>query len=288
MHIAVIGAKGMLGRELCRVLREGHQITAWDIDEIDITDRPGTLQRLTSLRPDLIVNSAAFVDVDRCETEADKAWLINAVGAQNLALAAQQSGSALLYISTDYIFDGETAEDYDEVAPTRPINHYGRSKLAGEVLSTQICSRTYIVRTAWLIGNHPNNYVERVLQAADREGVVRMAPDQIESPTYTTHLAEAISHLIDTGAFGRYNVTSLGACTRVEFAKFVLEQAGRDTPVETADVSTLRRVAKRPRRTVLDCRLYRLVTGQTLPHWHDAIKAYLAQARAASEGASVA
>jgi dTDP-4-dehydrorhamnose reductase len=287
MHVAVIGAKGMLGRELCRALGAEHQVTAWDIEEIDITHRTSTLQKLTALRPELILNTAAFVDVDRCETEPDQAWRINAVGAQNLALAAQQIGGALLYISTDYVFDGESTEDYDEVAPTRPINHYGRSKLAGEVLSTQICPRTFVVRTAWLIGHHANSYVERVIKSAQRDGVVRMAPDQIESPTYTGHLAEAISHLIETGAYGCYNITNLDACTRVEFAKFVLEYAGRTEPVESADVSTLKRVAKRPRRTVLDCRVYRLVTGESLPHWHDGIKAYFAHSQSAPISANV-
>lgn len=276
MHIAVIGAKGMLGRELCRVLGAEHKITAWDIEEIDITDREGTLQRIGSLRPDLVLNSAALVDVDRCETDPDTAWRINAVGAQNLATAAQQNGSVLLYLSTDHIFDGETSIDYDEVAPTRPINHYGRSKLAGEAFSLQICPRLYIVRTAWLIGPHPNNYAGRVIKAADRDGVVRMPIDQLESPTYTGDLAVAISHLIRTGAFGRYNITSLGACTRVEFARFVLDQVGRSEPVQTVDVSTLQRAAKRPNRIVLDCRLYRLVTGQPLPQWQDSIKSFLA------------
>lgn len=280
MHIAVIGAKGMLGKELCQVLGKEHRITAWDIEEIDITDRGATLHKLPGLRPDLILNTAAFVDVDRCETEPDIAWQINAVGALNVALAAQQTGSALLYISTDYVFDGETTQDYDEVSPTRPINHYGRSKLAGEMFSLRICPRTYAVRTAWLIGHHPKGYIERVFQAAERDGVVRMAPDQIESPTYTGDLADAISHLINTGAYGVYNVTSLGACTRVEFAQFVLDYAGKPGSVQVADVSTIKRIAKRPHRTVLDCRLYRLVTGRPLPDWRDGLKSYFARATA--------
>lgn len=276
MHIAVIGAKGMLGRDICRVLGAEHQITPWDIEEIDITERASTLQRLTTLKPDLILNSAAFVDVDRCETEPDKAWKINAVGAQNLALAAAQVGAMLLYISTDYVFDGEASEDYDEVAPTHPINHYGKSKLAGEVLSRRICPRSFVVRTAWLLGHHPNSYVERVLQAAKRDGIVRMADDQIESPTYTVHLADAISSLIKTGSFGCFNITSLGSCTRVDFAKFVLEVAGRNESVLVVDPSTIKRVAKRPRRVALDCRLFRLVTDHRLPDWRDAIRAYFA------------
>ena len=277
MKIAIIGAKGMLGRELCDALRQQHDITAWDIDEIDITDRPSTRQKLQELEPELILNSAAFVDVDRCETDPDTAWRINALGSQNLALAAQDLGSALLYISTDYVFDGESTNDYDEVSSVNPINHYGRSKLAGERLASQICPRTYIVRTSWLIGHHPNSYVERVLKSARRDGAVSMAPDQIESPTYTGDLIRAIGALIETGAYGCYHVTGLGACTRVEFAQFVLELAGRSEPVEVADVSKIKRIAKRPHRTVLDCRLYQLLTGQSLPDWRDGIQAYFAR-----------
>ncbi len=279
MRIVVIGAKGMLGRELCHTLSQKHEVTAWDIQEIDITDRLMTLQNLKNLQPELILNSAAFVDVDRCETDPDSAWRINALGSQNLALAAQAVGGELLYISSDYVFDGESSEDYDEVAQTHPINQYGRSKLAGERLATQICPRTYIVRTSWLIGHHPNNYVNRVLGAARREGVVRMAPDQIESPTYVRDLTQAIAILIETGAYGCYHVTSLGACTRVEFARFVLEQAGYSESVETLDVSQIKRIARRPNRTVLDCRLFQILTDHRLPDWQDGIRAYFANER---------
>ena len=280
MKIAVIGAKGMLGSELCRVLGKQHEMLAWDIDEIDITDRAGTLARLGAERPDLIINSAALVNVEVCEAEPDKAWRINAVGAQNLALAAQQMGSALLYISTDYIFDGQTTVAYDEVATPNPINQYGRSKLAGERLSLQNCQRTYSIRTAWIFGHSANSYVQRVLNAADKEGVVRMPEDQLESPTYTVHLAETILRLIATGAYGIYNVTSLGACTRADFAKFVLQAAGRSEPVEIVDSAAIQRPVKRPPHVVLDCRLIQLVTGQPLAHWQQAVQDYFANAGA--------
>lgn len=279
MKIVVIGAKGMLGRELCSTLNHKHEVTAWDIEEIDITDRLMTLQKIIDLKPELILNSAAFVNVDRCETDPDSAWRINALGSQNLALAAQEVGGQMLYMSTDYVFDGESSEDYDEVSQTNPINQYGRSKLAGERLVTQICPRTYVVRTSWLIGHHPNSYVNRVLKAAQRDGVVRMAPDQIESPTYTSDLTQAVSMLIETGAYGCYNITSIGACTRIDFARFVLEQAGYDVPVETADISQIKRIAKRPNRTVLNCRLFQILTGHTLPNWRDGLKSYFAHER---------
>ncbi len=277
MKVAIIGAKGMLGRDLCRALGNRHQILAWDIDEIDITDRPTTLEMLSAERPDLIINSAAWTDVEDCEKNPDTAWRVNVVGAQNLALAARQSDAALLYISTDYVFDGNAESDYDEVAQPNPINQYGRSKLAGEALSTRICPRTYVARTAWLFGHTPNNYVERVLKAADNEGVVRMPNDQLESPTYTVHLAEAIGHLIDTGAYGLYNVTSIDACTRAAFAQFVLDYAGRSERVEIVKATAVNRFARRPARAVLDCRLYRLVTGRALPVWQQGIEDYFAR-----------
>jgi dTDP-4-dehydrorhamnose reductase len=279
MKIAVIGAKGMLGSELSRLLASDYQLLAWDVDEIDITDRLGTLELLNAERPELIINSAAFVDLEGCEANPDMAWRINAVGAQNLALAAAQVGSELVYISTDYIFDGRSETDYDEVSAPNPLNQYGRSKLAGERLSLQICPRTYAVRTAWLFGHAPGNYVERVLKAAENDGVVRMPVDQIESPTYTRHLAQAVLHLIRTGAYGVYNVTSVGACTRAAFAQFVLGQAGRSEPVEMVEPASLKRFAKRPSRTVLDCRLYQLVTGGSLPQWQKGVQDYLTQAR---------
>lgn len=274
MKIALIGAKGMLGRELSRVLGAQYEILAWDLEEIDITDRVGTIARLDEARPGLILNSAAFVDVEKCEAEPDKAWRVNAVGAQNLALAAQAINSALLYISTDYIFDGVAGQDYDEVAQPNPLNHYGRSKLAGERLSLQNCQRTYVIRTAWIYGHAPNNYVDRVLKAADKDGLVRMPEDQIESPTYTVHLAEAILQLIATGAYGIYHVTGIGACTRADFARYILQQVGRSEPVEVVDGATIKRTTRRPAHAVLDCRLFQLVTGHTLPHWQQGIQDY--------------
>lgn len=277
MKIAIIGAKGMLGSELCRVLAPAHEIDAWDIEEIDITNREQALGRLRGLRPDLILNAAGLVDVEVCEKDPDAAWRVNAIGSQNLALAARALDCEYLYISTDYVFDGAATGDYDEFAQPNPINQYGHSKLAGEKPSTGIWARTYVVRTAWLFGHRARNYVERVLTAAEREGVVRMAEDQIESPTYTVHLAKAILSLIHAGAYGTYNVTSIGSCSRFEFARYVLAAAGRSVPVEKLDAGGISREARRPGRTVLDCRLFRLVTGHALPPWQSGVDEYLSQ-----------
>jgi len=273
MKIAVIGSGGMLGSELVGLLRDSHEVVGLDIAEIDIRGRDSTIAVIAELRPDLIINSAAFVDVETCETQPETAWQVNALGSQNLALAAEKTAAEYLYISSDYVFDGTSESDYDELSTPCPINQYGRSKLAGEILARQICRRTYVVRTAWLFGHRKGNYVERVFAMADRDGVVRMATDQLESPTYTLHLAEAVEHLLQTGAYGTYHVTSEGVCTRLEFARFVLQAAGRGE--EALEASKRQRLAARPRRTVLDCRLFRLVTGHVMAHWHDGIRDYL-------------
>ncbi len=277
MKILIVGAKGMLGSELAAALSRSHAVTAWDIEEIDVTDRQSAIEKVRSAQPDLILNSAALVDVDVCEEKPELAWRVNALGAQNLALAARALGCSYLLISTDYVFDGTTTSDYDEFAVTGPINVYGASKLAGERLALQLCPATYVVRTSWLFGHRPNNYVDRVLTQAKRDGIVRMATDQLECPTYTAHLAEGIGRLIATGAFGVYNVTGTGGCTRAEFAEAVLAAAGRTERVEPIDASQVRRKAKRPSRIVLDGRLFRLVTGYSMPDWRDGVRAYLAR-----------
>jgi len=281
VKIAVIGAKGMLGSALCRRLRPEHDVVGWDIEDIDITDRGGTVVRLADLGPHLIVNCAAWTDVDGCEHDPDAAWRINALGAQNLALAALAGGSSLLYVSTDYIFDGESDADYDEVAAPRPINVYGRSKLAGEILS-RMCPRTYVVRTSWLFGHHPGNYVERIVTAGARDGVVRMPDDQLESPTYTVHLAQAIADLLAAGAYGCYHIANRGACTRAAFAEFVLTCAGRGESVEVIGAGGSPRPARRPRRVVLGGRMYPLVSGRPMPSWQDAVQEYFTRERQAT------
>jgi dTDP-4-dehydrorhamnose reductase len=264
----------MLGSELARVLACEHDVTAWDVEDVDITDRAGTLARVKSKTPGLILNAAALVDVELCEKEPDAAWKVNAVGSQNLALAARALSAEYLLISTDYVFDGTAREDYDEFSSANPINQYGKSKLAGERLAAAIWPMTYIVRTSWLFGHRSKNYVDRVLTAADKDGVVRMAEDQLESPTYVPHVASAIRALIPVGAYGTYHVTARGACTRLEFARYVLSKAGRAVPLEKLETAVTR-TARRPGRTVLDCRLFRLVTGHEMPSWQSGVDEYL-------------
>ncbi len=277
MHILIIGAKGMLGEELFRVLSEEHTCTLWDIEDVDITQRENTLERVGGLGPDVVLNTAALVDVDKCEQNPDSAWAINTVGAQNLAIAAHTAGARVLFISTDYVFDGTSHRAYTEADQPNPINIYGQTKHAAEQLVRQICPQSYIVRTSWLYGHRSGNYVDRVINAAQEKGVVRMAEDQLEAPTYTVHLAQAIRALLRTGAYGTYHVASTGFCTRVEFAREVLRRAGRTELVEELGPAEIKRVAPRPARTVLQNRLVQLVCGYDLPEWRQGIEEYFAR-----------
>ena len=271
----VVGGRGMLGSAVAARLGDGFEVSNWDLPEIDITDREGTLELIGAAAPALVINCAALVDLEACESDPDRAWQVNAVGAGNVAAAAERCGATLFYLSSDYVFDGNTNGSYDEVAAPNPLNHYGRSKLAGEELSRAACSRLCVVRSAWLFGHAAGNYVARVLQQADAEGVVRMPADQVESPTYCGHLASALLHLARCGALGVVNVTGTGACTRAQFAAEVLKQARRDERVEVVGSTSAGRHARRPARSVLDCRLYRLLTGHKLPRWEAGVRAYL-------------
>ena len=263
----------MLGRELVRSFAE-HQVDALDIDEIDISQRAATLEILESINPDLIINSAVLVDVDRCEEQPKAAWKVNALGAQNVALAAARCNAALVYISTDYVFDGAATHDYAEHHPVNPINHYGRSKLYGELLSRNLCRKLYVVRSSWLFGHSSTSYVARILRQA-KEGGVQMPDDQLEAPTYSCHLAQGLLPLVNSGCYGIYHYSGGEGCTRMAFARAVLEQAGLNTELQLlpADAAAKKRVAARPRRIVLDCTLYRMAIAP-LPSWQEGIREY--------------
>ena len=268
----------MLGREICAYFSAEHEVLALDIKEIDIRDRQRTLALLGQHDLDLIINSAVMVDVDACERQPQLAWQVNALGAQNVALAAARTNATLIYISTDYVFDGTSTHDYREYDTTNPINVYGSSKLYGEILSRNLCRKLYIVRSSWLFGESPANYVARILRAA-HTGPVAMSDDQLEAPTYTRHLAQALQHLLHSGCYGTYHFTGGDGCTRVEFAQAVLQEAGVKVAVKVMPPSEAikKRIASRPHRIVLDTTLYRMTTAAEVPSWRIGIQEYLQQ-----------
>jgi dTDP-4-dehydrorhamnose reductase len=238
MRILLAGHKGQLGRTLFSEL-QGHVILGIDLPEYDITVRDDTLHISRDFCPHLIINCAAMTNVDGCTENPRLAYLVNGIGAQNLALAAVEIGAEMLQVSTNEVFNGQTTEPYDEWARRNPINAYGRSKLAGEKVVEGLLNRFYIVRTAWLYASGGQNFPHRIIELADERGSLRVVEDEVSNPTYVVDLAEAIDKLIGTHAYGFYHFVNNGAVSRYEFAKNILALSGRKhipvTPIKSSE-----------------------------------------------------
>jgi dTDP-4-dehydrorhamnose reductase len=275
MRIAITGHKGQLGQELWRVLQDD-DILGLDIPEHDITDATGIAATIVDFHPDVVVHSAALTNVDHCAQEPELALRVNGLGTRNVALACQRCGAALVAVSTNEVFDGALGRPYYEHEPANPINAYARSKWAGEVYARMFVTQLYIVRTAWLYARSGNNFPAKIVQAADKYGQLRVVCDEISSPTFAPDLAEAIATLIRTEQYGIYHFTNEGACSRYEFARRILELAGRtDVPIEPITSDQWPRVSTPP----LHCVIRNFAGAQlgiTLRHWDDALRDYFA------------
>ncbi len=242
---------------------------------------------MSPVSPDLIINTAALANVPQCEKEPDKALLINSLGARNTALVASELDSILLYISTDYVFDGKKRRPYVEDDHTAPINTYGISKLAGEYYVRYLLDRYFIIRTSGLYGIHRCiskgiNFVDKMLGFNDGDSV-RVVSDEVLTPTYTLHLAQQIHKLVNSGDFGIYHVTNEGDCTWFEFSKAIFSQVGRDVnviPISSADLQT---EVRRPQYSVLENRNLKRLGINQMPNWRKSLKAYLIEKGCAPE-----
>ncbi len=276
MRILVTGAKGMLGTALLPVLSRNH--TAWGIDvqDCDICDAAAVSAYLRSHPPDLLIHLAAYTNVDACEANPQIAEETNAFGTRNLAAACAEIGAAMLYVSTDYVFDGTREGAYGEEDAPRPINVYGRSKWMGEQHVRSILKRFYIVRASWLYGAGGKNFVTTILKAAHQQKTLRVVNDQRGCPTYTHHLSAKIAELIQTESYGTYHITGSGSCSWFEFAQAVLELWLLDG-VEVLPISSDEsgRAARRPANSVLENRALRQIHLEPLPHWKTALAEFL-------------
>jgi dTDP-4-dehydrorhamnose reductase len=242
---------------------------------LDITDLEATKRAIAQARPDVVINCAAYTNVDGAETEPDSAYRVNALGTWNLALACQEVGAAMLLVSTDYVFDGMKGTAYDEYDTPNPQSVYGRSKYAGEQHLQQVLNQFYIVRTSWLYGHHGKNFVETILKAAAERPELKVVNDQWGCPTWTRDLAEAISRIIRTGRFGIYHATGQGECTWMDFAQAIVKLGGLKTPVLPQTTDELNRPAPRPRYSVMRNRALELSGVEALPAWKESLARYV-------------
>lgn len=277
MRIFVTGASGQFGTDLVDLFKEtGFEVFGISSKDLDITDRKAVEHLISEKNPDIIVHSAAYTKVDQAEQDIDEAYAVNAYGTRNIAMAAQICNAKLIYISTDYVFDGASQVPYNEFSPTSPQSVYGKSKLAGEQFVRQWIPQHYIIRTSWLFGKHGSNFVKTMLKLAEERTQLNVVHDQFGSPTYTADLAEFVLQLLDKELYGTYHVSNAGVCSWYEFSKEIFQQAGLQH-VEVNPVSTLEfpRPAPRPSYSVMDHMAIRLNGLKDLRHWKEALSAFL-------------
>ncbi len=276
MHIIITGSNGMLGHALTAVLSKQHKLTGFDLPDLDITNLSALKTSLALEKLDLIINAAAYTDVDGCESNADLAFAVNATGPRNLAVVANELNIPLVHISTDYVFDGMSTVPYKESDIPNPQSVYGKSKLSGEQHVRELYSKHYIIRTSWLYGEHGKNFVATMLRLAQERDELGVVDDQTGSPTYTLDLARAIAELITEPAYGTYHITNSGTCTWYEFTLEIFRKAGiggvRVNPITTEEIN---RPAPRPRNSVLDNYNWRMQGHHPLRHYKEALADYL-------------
>jgi dTDP-4-dehydrorhamnose reductase len=272
MRILLTGAGGQLGRDLQESLT-GHDLKAFDHAGLDVADREAVLLCVQQVRPEWIINAAAFNDVDGAETMTEAAFAVNGAGPGHLAEAAAVVGASIVHISTDYIFDGTKGAPYTEDDAPNPLSVYAQSKYEGERRVLELGVSACVLRTAWLYGRHGKNFVKAILAAAARGGPLKVVADQVGSPTATADLARAIAQLIQTPARGLFHVANAGACSRFEFAQAIVHGSVEVLPITTVEAA---RPARRPANSSLTSLRWEQSGLTPLRSWRSALGNFLA------------
>ena len=275
MRVLVTGATGQLGRDVC--IRLGSEAAGIATADLDITDRQAAFAYITESRPDAIVHCAAYTAVDKAESEPELCHAVNVLGTRHLAEAAKGVGAKFLYVSTDYVFDGELDRPYEVDDAVNPLSVYGRTKLEGEMEVSGILEERWIVRTSWLYGLSGGNFVKTMLRVGRERGGVGVVSDQIGSPTYSADLAELIALMIRTDKYGVYHATNEGFCSWFDFAQGIFATADMNVetmPLASAEYPT---AAVRPKDSRLSKKSLTDAGFDLLPPWQDALGRFIHQ-----------
>jgi dTDP-4-dehydrorhamnose reductase len=278
----------MLGTALLPVLQKRHQVWGIDVQDCDICDAGAIAAVVHTRQPELVIHLAAYTNVDGCEANPGIAEETNSLGTRNIATACAEVDAAMLYMSTDYVFDGTKAGAYREDDPPNPVSVYGRSKLLGEQHVRTLLKRYFITRTSWLYGPNGKNFVTTILKFAYQQKVLRVVDDQRGSPTYTRHLSLKIAELVETGVYGVYHTTGAGTCSWYEFARTILDF----WPVEGAQVLAIAtgesgRAARRPANSVLENGALKRTHLELMPHWQVALAEYLEEIKQSGQAREI-
>jgi dTDP-4-dehydrorhamnose reductase len=275
VKVALTGANGMLGHDLAKAFR-GNNVIALTHEDLDVTDLDKTLALIRDTKPDYVIHGAAYTDVDGCEGDSKRAYLVNGIGTRNVAIACEENACPIIYISSDYVFDGMKKEPCNEWDHTNPINKYGLSKLLGENYVSSLTNRFYIVRTSWLFGKKGKNFVEKILKLLEERDEIEVVDDQLGSPTYTLDFATKIKELTGRG-YGIYHITNSGHCSWYQFAVEIARLKRSRTKVRPVTSDKLNRPARRPSFSVLENTMLELEGIEKPRHWKDALEDYLSE-----------
>jgi len=299
-RILITGAEGQLGSELAEVLAGEYEVVAVDKKDFDISKFKAVNSFITSTRPNGVIHSAAFTDVDRCEKEKTKAFKVNAIGTRNLAIAAKKVDAKFFYISTDYVFDGEKEGEYYEYDSPNPKTIYGMSKLLGENFVKEQLNRFFIMRIGWLYGKKGKNFIKKMIDLAKKKKTIQVVNDQFGSPTWTFNVIQQIKKLMPTDFYGTYHCTCEGSCSWFEFACEVFKDIGYVTEVKdcksltfklktkslipgTKKTFKLKAVtsnkfktpARRPKNSILENYMLKIQNLDIMPHWKESLAAFM-------------
>lgn len=288
MKVLITGAKGQLGKQITNILRNGQseigklpkeyenvEIIGVDVDVLDITDINAVRSYLTDVKPEIIINCAAYTNVDACESNEDLAFKINALGPRNLAIISNEVNAKVVHVSTDYVFSGEGTVPFKEYDETTPVSVYGKTKLAGEKFVREIADKYYIIRTAWLYGYEGSNFVYTIIKAGKEKGYLTVVDDQRGNPTNAEDLAHHMLKVAVTEEYGTYHCTGTGECSWYDFASKIIEFSNIDCKVDPVTSNDYVRAAKRPSYSSLDNMMLRVTVGDEMRNWEDALKVFL-------------
>lgn len=287
MKILIAGGNSQLAKEIMYVLDKG-KCSLGDIDsrilkgevislsreELDITNLSQVKDVISNIKPDIIINCAAYTNVDDCEKNFNGAFKVNALGTRNLAIVAEAIGSKLIHISTDYVFDGEGTSPYKEYDRVNPKSVYGKTKALGEDYVREFCSRYFIMRTSWLYGKFGKNFVYTIGNLGEKNNSIKVVDDQVGNPTNCEDLAYHILKLILTEEYGIYHCTGKGICSWYDFAVEIIKLKGCDCKVNPCTTEEFPRVAKRPSYSALSNLMLECTIGDTMRDWKEALKSF--------------
>ena len=276
MRILVTGVKGQLGHDVVNELKKrGHTPIGVDVEEMDITDSAAVEQEMKKETLDAVIHCAAYTAVDAAEDNREICMRVNAEGTRNIARVCRELDIKMIYISTDYVFDGEGERPWEPDDARNPLNVYGESKYQGELAVEEYLDKYFIVRIAWVFGVNGKNFIKTMLRLAETHKEINVVNDQTGSPTYTYDLAVLVADMAETEKYGRYHATNEGLCTWYEFAKEIFAQAGVDIKVNPVSSEEFPAKAKRPHNSRMDKSKLTQNGFRLLPSWQDALKRYL-------------